>query len=142
MFTLYRDDTDNAKRNAQRNLSGRTHYVDEGTLRWHKSRVLDARSYAGGLLFGVVTSDGDARGYDQGGREFRAVVFDLFGFVIDRSELEKTYTTAAAARRALFETMKSLDGMAITRAAIKRERKAFARELGYLQAKLKDMGAK
>ncbi len=38
-MNLYRSESNNPKWNAQSNLSGRTHYVDEDTLRWHKSRA-------------------------------------------------------------------------------------------------------
>ena len=46
-----------ALRNAQRNLEGRTHYVDTNTLSFHKSRVLAANADAEGLLFVLLTSD-------------------------------------------------------------------------------------
>jgi hypothetical protein len=139
MITLFRDDIDDPKRNAQRNLSGRTHYVDEGTLRWHKSRVLSAASYQGGLLFGITTSEGDAAGYKQGGREYRAVIFDVFGFVIDRTQLEQAYPTHKQAQKALADAIASMNGHSITAAAIVRERNSFARELDYLEAKLGSM---
>ena len=40
---FYKTESDHPKVNAQRNLMGRTHYVDPDTLRWHKSRILSAR---------------------------------------------------------------------------------------------------
>lgn len=49
-MNLYRNESSDAKTNAQRNLCGRTHYVDEDTLRWHKSRVLDAVLYSEAIM--------------------------------------------------------------------------------------------
>lgn len=46
-----------AKYNAQRNLGGITHYVDDDTLRFHKSRIQCAKTLANGLLFYICTSD-------------------------------------------------------------------------------------
>lgn len=34
MPNLYRNEASDPRDNAQRNLSGRTHYVDDDTLRW------------------------------------------------------------------------------------------------------------
>lgn len=89
MTSLYRNESSDPKRNAQRNLQGRTHYVDDDTLRFHKSRILSARHVDGGLLFAIVTSD--ATDYQGKTRGFRYVVFDLFGTVLDRPALEDCY---------------------------------------------------
>lgn len=83
------------KYNAQRNLSGKTHYVDDDTLRFHKSRVLSAQAIHGGLLFRIITSD--ALDMHNTKRGFRAVVFDVFGTTIDRPKLEEATATKQAA---------------------------------------------
>ena len=84
-----------AKSNAQRNLSGRTHYVDDDTLRWHKSRVLGAKYLHDGLLFRVTCSD--ALDMNNTKRGFRCVVFDVFGTCVSRPELENATATRQAA---------------------------------------------
>jgi hypothetical protein len=86
---------DDAKTNAQRNLNGRTHYVDNDTLKWHKSRVVSARAIHGGLLFLLVTSD--ALDMNNTRRGFRAVVFDVFGTIVSRPSLEEASSTKAGA---------------------------------------------
>lgn len=83
------------KYNAQRNLRGKTHYVDDDTLRWHKSRVLDAHTLHAGLLFRIVCCDSlDMHNTKRG---FRAVVFDVFGTTIDRPKLEEASSTQQGA---------------------------------------------
>ena len=94
---LYRHESSDPTRDAQRNLDGRTHYVDADTLRWHKSRILDARADAEGLLFLVLTSD--AADPENRRRIFRIVAFDLFGTVIFRDSLEDAATTSKGARK-------------------------------------------
>ena len=84
-MNLYRDESSYPKANAQLNLCGRTHYVDDDTLRWHKSRVISTHVTDGGLLFAIVTSD--ALDMDNKRRGFRYVVFGLFGNVLARTEL-------------------------------------------------------
>lgn len=42
MPELYREQGNNPKYHAQRNLQGRTHYVDDDTLRFHKAEKDDA----------------------------------------------------------------------------------------------------
>jgi hypothetical protein len=73
---LYQNKSDYPKANAQRNLCGRTHYVDDDTLRGFYSRIISARETDGGLLFAIVTSD--AKDYQNKPRGFRYVIFDVF----------------------------------------------------------------
>lgn len=80
-----------SKHDAQRNLRGRTHYVDDETLRWHKSRVTSSTRLHSGLLYRVTCSD--AIDPDNRKRGFRAAVFDVFGTCIDRPKLEEAFKT-------------------------------------------------
>jgi hypothetical protein len=57
------------------NLCGRTHYVDQDTLRWHKSKIISSHVVDGGLLFAIVTSD--ALDMQNTKRGFRYVIFDV-----------------------------------------------------------------
>lgn len=116
------------KYNAQRNLRGKTHYVDDDTLRFHKSRVLSAQAIHGGLLFRIVCSDSlDMHNTKRG---FRAVVFDVFGTTIDRPKLEDATATRQAAINA--SDKQSIDLVAHYQAAIQselRRRESDAKEL-------------
>lgn len=86
-----------AKHNAQQNLSGKTHYVDDDTLRFHKSRIQCSQKLANGLLFYICTSDAlDMNGTRRG---FRYVVFDVFGTTVFRPDLEGAKPTRDAARK-------------------------------------------
>ncbi len=105
------------KRNAQRNLCGRTHYVDDDTLRFHKSRVCSAHHLHGGLLYRIVCSDAlDMHNHKRG---FRAVVFDVFGTTIYRPKLEDAFSTSRAAYNASEKEM--IDLVAHYREAIGNE---------------------
>ncbi len=95
---LFCHESGDPKYNAQHNLVGRTHYVDTDTLRWHKSRVLSTAILAGGLLFRITESC--ALDMHNTRRGKRCVVFDVFGTVVSRPDLEGTFSTSDAARNA------------------------------------------
>ena len=91
----FRCESSDPKYNAQRNLSGKTHYVDDDTLRFHKSRVLGTCIIHNGLLLRVTCSDSlDARNTKRG---YRCAVFDVFGHCVSRPKLEDAYSTKQAA---------------------------------------------
>lgn len=91
----FRYESGDPKHNAQRNLSGKTHYVDDDTLRWHKSRVLGTATLHGGLLFRVTCSD--ALDMNNTRRGFHCAVFDVFGTTVNRPDLEHATKTHQAA---------------------------------------------
>lgn len=66
---------------APRNLQGRTHYVDEDTLKSFKAKILNGGCTKDGLLYWLVESVQSRP--DHGGYTRRAVVFDVFGTVIN-----------------------------------------------------------
>lgn len=80
---------------AERNLRGRTHYVDADTLKGFQARILDSGLYAKGvpgwecsdaLIFWIVESVNSRP--DHKGKNKRFVAFDVFGTVInDRASL-------------------------------------------------------
>jgi hypothetical protein len=117
---LFSKQASNPKANAQRNLMGRTHYVDPDSLRFHKSRVLSARHTDGGLLFAIVTSD--ALDYQNTRRGYRFVIFDLFGHVVERTELENAFKSNRSAEKAMWDALDKLNAKALTLAALRRER--------------------
>jgi hypothetical protein len=115
----FRQEQSDPKYNAQRNLNGKTHYVDDDTLRFHKSRVLSSYHLRGGLLFRIITSD--ALDMHNAKRGFRAVVFDVFGTTIYRPKLEDATKTRDAAFNA--SERETIDLLAHYREAIAGELK-------------------
>lgn len=139
---LYRNESGDAKTNAQRNLMGRTHYVDDETLRWHKSRVMSARVVDNGLLFAIVTSD--ARDMDNTQRGFRYVIFDIFGTVIERNPSNidaEWFRTSDKASKAMWAALNGIDAKALTLAAIEKARVEYERESVELKTKILEMPA-
>lgn len=98
--------------NAQDNLMGRTHYVDTKTLRYHGSRIVNASPSAGGLLFTIIESC--ALDHDNTRRGFRYVIFDLFGTVISRPDLDHCFATSKRARQAMYDVLEGIDVAAHT----------------------------
>lgn len=95
---LFRSESGDPKYDAQRNLMGRTHYVDPDTLRWHKSRILSRAILANGLLYRITESV--ALDMHNTKRGKRCVVFDVFGSTVYHPDLESCFSTSDAARNA------------------------------------------
>lgn len=107
---LYRHESTDATRNAQQNLQGRTHYADPDTLRWHKARILSSRDIWNGAGFMVVESV--SLDWDNTKRGFRFAVFDVFGTVIERADLEHTFGSKDKATKAFWEWLGDFDPFA------------------------------
>lgn len=131
---LYSNQASEPKLNAQRNLQGRTHYVDDDTLRFHKSRIISARVVDNGLLFAIITSD--ALNFENTKRGFRYVIFDVFGNVVSRCDLCDARRTSEQATKDMWDALNAMDAKAITRDAIARAEKQHAEEMAALRAKL------
>ena len=138
-MNLYRDESSYPKVNAQRNLCGRTHYVDDDTLRWHKSHVISTHVTDGGLLFAIVTSD--ALDMNNARRGFRYVVFNLFGAVLARPTLGDAYRTSDKARKAMWTALNAIDAKAVTLQAITDVEAQHAREMAELRATIAKLAA-
>lgn len=123
----YRNESSDPKSNAQRNLCGRTHYVDDDTLRWHKSRVVAARATDGGLLFAITTTD--ALDMNNTRRGYRYVIFDVFGNTISRPDLEHSFRTREACDKAMWNVLNNLSSEQITLDAIASAEKNHADEM-------------
>lgn len=119
---------------AQENLSGRTHYVDDDSLRFHDSRILWARPLCDGLLFAIIESV--ATEYRGSKRGFRYVVFDLFGNVVSRVSLEECERTSAAAHRKLDKWLTTANPTAINLEALERAERQFSNSAAELRSKL------
>lgn len=125
---LYSTQSSDPKSNAQRNLVGRTHYVDDDTLGYHKSRILSSRAVDHGLLFAIVESV--ALDMNNTRRGCRYVIFDVFGHVVGkRQDLENCWKRSEQATKAMWQELNAMDAKAITLAAIEREKASHAREM-------------
>ena len=140
-MNLYRNESSTPKYNAQRNLMGRTHYVDDDTLRFHKSKVISTYITDGGLLFALVESA--SKNWENMQRGFRYVIFDIFGNVVGtRAKLETMWSTSKSATKAMWAELNTLDAIAITKEAINRHEKQFAREIELTRAELAKLATK
>lgn len=92
---LFGHKSSDPKHNAQKNLNGRTHYVDDETMRFFGSRIISARPTDDGLFFRIVESV--ATDHNKSRRGFRVVVFDIFGFKVFCPSFEECTSTSAAA---------------------------------------------
>ena len=86
------------KDEAQEALRGRTHYVDDSTLRYFHARITDARPIMEGLFFEIMESS--SLDMNNTARGFRVVVFDVFGETVYRPTLDDMKATSTAARKA------------------------------------------
>ena len=77
----YSDQSYNAKRNAQANLEGRTHWADDDTLAFFGCKISSCVDEASGHLLAVRFSQ--KAGFDDAlGRVHGFAIFDLFGNVV------------------------------------------------------------
>jgi len=125
-FSTFSEKSYNPKRNAQLNLSGLTHYCDDGTLRFFHGRIMECSILGQGTILGLVESSaGDS---DNTFRVYRSTFFDLSGTVIFRQTLENGYRTAKAARAEFWRIANSMDALEVTRAMVDREVKNLERK--------------
>ena len=114
--------SDNIKYNAQVNLGGRSHFVDDETLQYFGGRILSACDEAGGRLFVVVYSQ--KRGFDDRRREFGYAIFDLAGQAIScsggggRDDPDDHFKTSATARKYCAKALAKIDAEQVTADAI------------------------
>lgn len=87
-----------AKQEAQEALRGLTHYADDSTMKYFRSRITSARPINEGLFFEITESS--SRDMHNTARGFRVVVFDVFGETVYRPKLEDMKATSTAARKA------------------------------------------
>ena len=92
---------------AQDQLTGRTHYVDPDSLRFHHARVLRARVICSGLFLRIVESC--AADYENTKRVFRFVVFDVWGNVVERQNFDNSYSSTDKALKGFDEWLADFD---------------------------------
>ena len=122
----YKQESSNPKWNAQRNLQGRTHYVDDDTLRWHKSRILSTKITDDGLLFALIESC--AADPENRSRVFRYAIFDIFGTVIERPDLENSFKRHEQANKAMWKALNIIDAQEHTLKAIEEQKERALKE--------------
>ena len=119
---------------AARMLDGRTHYLDGGNRRLFGSRVNTITTDEHKTILGIVESVRPP----TGPRIYRAVIFDITGEVIHKTE-EKTahgftgHRSGRAADRELFAWFDQADPATILRDAIRREQDAAERRADELK---------
>jgi hypothetical protein len=139
-MNLFRNESDHPKYNAQRNLMGRTHYVDNDGLRYHKSRVLKTVVSHGGMIFSIVEScAADPNGYK---RIFRPVIFDIFGTVLFRPKFEDSSRSRRPAEKAMWKALDAIDAKTHTLAAIDKSTEYYLNEMAQFKAQIEriDLG--
>ena len=119
-----------AKACAQRNLSGRTHYADDDTLKYFFARITSARPESGGSLLLMVESV--AKDYRNTSRGFRFVAFDLFGEVL--TERDTYFTSTDKACAAGLTWLESFDVAAHYRAALAERATRLERDAARMRA--------
>ena len=119
-----------AKACAQRNLSGRTHYVDNDTLKFFFARITSARPESDGAVFLMVESV--AKDHRNTSRGFRFVAFDLFGEVL--TERETYFTSTDKARAAGLTWLESFDVAAHYSAALAERATRLERDAARMRA--------
>jgi hypothetical protein len=130
----YTSQSCNATRNAQQNLQGRSYYVTQDTLRFHRSRVLSCSIEFGGYALSIIES----YAMHDGERRYRGVVFDIIGNVVTRREMADGFKTARAAREDLHRELARIEPriIEITAEAIDTQEDHYAREVDRLRAHL------
>lgn len=104
--TRFQYQSSDAKRNAQLNLLGKSHYVDEDTLRFFKARILRSGEVDyNGFLFYLVESIGSKE--EEPRKNKRFVVIDAFGECL--TDHEQYYKTTDQALQACREWVREFD---------------------------------
>lgn len=103
----FQDRRSDPKARAQDSLNGRTHYVDDSTLRFFHARVISSGCTCSDTLFYIVESC--SLDHQHTRRGFRGVVFDVWGTTVYRPSMEQTQKTGDAARRAMYAWLDQFD---------------------------------
>ena len=136
-YKIYKDDiwAYNEKIIAQRQLQGRTHYVDDATLRYHHSRIVACNPAKEGLAFWLIETM--ALDMHNTRRGYQYVVFDIFGNVVSRVNPEDSFKSRKASKAALDIFLTSFDAVRHTKEQIKREAKYDKESVSELKILLK-----
>lgn len=108
-FYLFRVESCTPKYDAQRNLQDKTHYVDDDTLRFHKSRILSAELKEGGAFYYIRESF--AATMDNNERKQRVVLFDIFGNTVYHPSIDDSSKTEKQATEAFWQWFNAFDSV-------------------------------
>ena len=136
LYTTHTEYNDYTAR-AQRELQGRTHYVDPDTMRHFRSRVLYAAAFQQGTLFGLVESVSLDMHHTK--RGFRHVIFGLDGEVLTRTTLEECVASKRKALANLYAAAGELNGKRLARAACAEHVRRAKRQAKYTREALKGL---
>lgn len=120
----FRCESSYPENDAPRNLQGRTHYCDPDTLRYFKARILNGGHTKDGLLYWFVESVQSRP--DHGGYNRRAVVFDVFGDIVNEragTDGGDWFKDTSKAEKSAFEFLKTFDAPRHTAAKLKERAK-------------------
>lgn len=137
-IALFRDRSGMALNQAQRNLEGRSHYVDDSTMKAFVSRIHTANVMDDGLTFGIVESLQKTANPDEG-RVFRPVIFDVFGNVIYRPDLEESFDTQKQAMSEFWKQADEIDPVKTTLDGAKQKQEAMQKELDKFDELIEDL---
>lgn len=125
---LFREYSGMPLNQAQRNLSERTHYVDDTTIRSFAAKVHSVHVLDEGMLLGMVESV--QKGFNaEDGRCYRPVFFDLFGNTVYRPEIEDSFDSIKKAQADFWKQADMLDAEKITLEGIEKKYDAIEEEL-------------
>lgn len=105
--SLYGYKSSYPKNNAQLNLDGRTHWAEDGNLKFFGCRISSAHETASGLLFYVIESS--FLDFHKTKRGFRYAVFDVFGECVERLDVDSAFSSSEKARKAMWAELNSFD---------------------------------
>ena len=131
MMKKFSDKSYNAKSNAQRNLSGLTHWADDATLKFFSCRISSAYDDASGLILCVKYSQ--AEGF-HGGKTYGAIVFDVMGNAVHDIKAPTIAKRDKEAHTLFAQCVTHAD--LITRTAIESQIRTHTRAIEYLREQL------
>ena len=114
----YKELHDDPKSNAQANLTGRSYYVTDSTLKYHHSRICETQVSHNGLIFSLI--ERVAKDWQNTARGYRYVTFDITGDVLNRPSNKDIVKTRREAAEAMELFLDALDAPAKTLVAIDR----------------------
>jgi hypothetical protein len=113
---------------AQRNLQGKTHYVDDSTMRGFVGKIHSVHILEDGLILGLVESI-QAGPNEESGRVYRPVFFDVFGNVVMRPDIEDSFKTLKQAQAAFWRMADDIDTIPLTLKGIETKKDVIENEL-------------
>lgn len=130
----FQEHTYDATRNAQLNLANRNCYVTTETLKFFNAKIRHSGHEADGFLFWIIES----LPYD-GKRFVRPVVFDVFGSVLFKPDIEESPKTTEKAEKMRDEFLESFDVIQHTKDAICSQIDFFKSNMTDLEKRLKHL---